>query len=244
MSFQSRPDYFSLGGSNGLKLQSSDENASAQEYDAQNEKGDIVATEVYGETASPTCTYVLTSDATLSGIKMGEASAYSTSGKYYTINNITVNTAAAQAPTVTVTGMLVPSDGNCSSCYYNAPSTSIEMCHHAQDLFGLGVSSQLGSNNYLTQANYTIEGGLTTATVDGSVVSYDITGGKVTANVTVQAATSTPNLPGSSVADPWKMTSPCTRSDPDAALPTYTATFAYNLSHASAQAQQGTGTGS
>lgn len=75
MSWTAKPDYFSLGGQNGLKLQSSDENASAQEYDAQNEKGDIVATEVYGETASPTCTYVLTSDATLSGIKMGEASA-------------------------------------------------------------------------------------------------------------------------------------------------------------------------
>lgn len=51
-------------------------------------------------------------------------------GKYYTIGNITVNTAAAQPPTVTVTGMMVPSTGN-DDCYYEAPGTTIEVCHHA-----------------------------------------------------------------------------------------------------------------
>lgn len=105
-------------------------------------------------------------------------------------------------------------------------------------MFGLGIDGNCGTSNYLTQANYTIEGGLTTATVDGSVVSYDITGGKITANVTVQAATSTavaPSYSGTGTGvSAWKLTSPWTRSDPDAALPTFTATFAKGMTHATA----------
>lgn len=236
MAWTSKPDYFGLeeDTSGTLKLQSSDENASAQEYDAQNDKGDVVTTVMFGKTAAPTCTYVLASDTNLSGVKLGQPTTH-IGNDYYTIGNITVNTAAAQPPTVTVTGMLVPSTGN-PDCYYNGPSTSIKVCHHAQDLFGLGIDGNCGSNNYLTQANYTIEGGLTSATVDGEIVAYDITGGKVTANVTVQAAVTNATAPtysgtGSAVSD-WKLTSPWTRSDPDAALPTFTATFTKGMVHA------------
>ena len=236
MAWTSKPDYFGLEEDTGgtLKLQSSDENASAQEYDAQNDKGDVVTTVMFGKTAAPTCTYVLASDTNLSSVQLGQPTTH-IGNDYYTIGNITVNTAAAQPPTVTVTGMLVPSTGN-PDCYYNGPSTSIKVCHHAQDLFGLGIASQCGTNNYLTQANYTIEGGLTSATVDGEIVAYDITGGKVTANVTVQAAVTNATAPtysgtGSAVSD-WKLTSPWTRSDPDAALPTFTATFTKGMVHA------------
>ena len=236
MAWTSKPDYFGLEEDTGgtLKLQSSDENASAQEYDAQNDKGDVVTTVMFGKTAAPTCTYVLASDTNLSSVQLGQPTTH-IGDNYYTIGNITVNTAAAQPPTVTVTGMLVPSTGN-PDCYYNGPSTSIKVCHHAQDLFGLGIASQCGANNYLTQANYTIEGGLTSATVDGEIVAYDITGGKVTANVTVQAAVTNATAPtysgtGSAVSD-WKLTSPWTRSDPDAALPTFTATFTKGMVHA------------
>ena len=185
MSFYSKTDYFGLETETGtLKIQSCDENKSAQEYDAQNEKGDVVTTVMFGQTAAPTCTYVLASDTTLNGVQIGQPNV-NIGENYYTIGNITVNTAAAQPPTVVVTGMMVPSTGN-PDCYYSAPGTTIKVCHHAQTLFDLGLTSaNLQSGNYLTQANYTIEGGLTTATVDGSVVSYDITGGKITANVTV-----------------------------------------------------------
>ena len=149
MSFMSKTDYFDLATKTGtLKLQSSDENKSAQEYDAQNEKGDVVTTVVFGQTASPTCTYVLAADTTLSGVQMGSPDV-SIGENYYTIGNITVNTAAAQPPTVVVTGAMVPSTGN-PDCYYNAPGTTIKVCHHAQDLFGLGIDGNCGDDNYLT----------------------------------------------------------------------------------------------
>lgn len=151
MAFTSRIDYFGLETTvSGLKLQSSDENKSAQEYEAQNEKGDVVTAVMFGETAAPTCNYVLASTINLSGVKLGQPD-YSIGGKYYTIGNITVNTAAAQPPTVTVTGMMVPSESTANpDCYYDGPSTSIAVCHHAQDLFGLGIDGNLPTSTYMT----------------------------------------------------------------------------------------------
>lgn len=58
MSFKSKTDYFGLSSST-LLIVSSDENKSAQVAQAHDEKGDIVAQEVYGETMAPTCSYVV-----------------------------------------------------------------------------------------------------------------------------------------------------------------------------------------
>lgn len=128
----------------------------------------------------------------------------------------------------------------CSSdCYYSIPTTSLDPCHHAQDLFGLSIA--LPSGYYLTGANYEVGCDLTEATKDGGTVCWDVTNGKVTAQVTIQG-TGIGTLAASSVSfnngtDPtdWHITSPLTQTNPDAGYDTYAMTFTKNLTHPAAQ---------
>lgn len=131
-----------------------------------------------------------------------------------------------------MSGEEVPANSHCSSdCYYDAPTASIECCHHAQILFSAFTLS--GQGAYLTGANYSIECELTKATKDGDTVCYDITGGKVTVSLTIQGtggSTAPTVTPGTN----WKITSPVTQSNPDSGYETYTCTLTMNMSHHSA----------
>lgn len=108
---------------------------------------------------------------------------------------------------------------------------TLEACHHAQVLFGAFTSSY-GSGNYLTNATYTVAGDLTTATKDGEIVSFDIANGRIEANVTIVQTGSTAVT--CSAGNGFIETSPLTKTDPDAAYPTWTATFTKYLTHDSA----------
>lgn len=221
MAFQEKTDYFGLATeSGGLVLTSSTENKSATVIQAHDEKGDVVAQEIVGETSAPSCTYVVKADATLTGQKLG----YASGG--YVVSSISISTGAGTPPSITVTGEAVPSSSH-TDCYYDTPACTVEVCHHAQTLFSAFTLSGVGC--YLTSANYTISGSLTKATKDGETVAYDIADGKIEAQVEiVQTGTTEPSFAAG--AD-FAITAPLTKTDGDAAYPTWTATVTKNLTH-------------
>ena len=225
MAFLAKTDYFGLTTApTNFQIVSSDENRSASTAEAQNEKGDVVATQMYGETSAPSCNYVLsgTSDTASIGT-MGNP--ISSGSLNYVITNISITTGAATPPSITVSGEEVQSGTHCSNdCYYDIPTATLEPCHHAQALFGFDFDN-IGSGFYVIQANYTIECTLTKATVNGETVSYDITAGKVTAQFTIQGTgeSGTPSLDAPNQS--WIVTSPLTQSNPDAGYETYTIGF-------------------
>jgi len=103
MALAAKTDYFGLatdGG--GLVLTSSTENKSATVIQAQDEKGDVVAQEIVGETSAPSCTYVVKADATITGQKLGFASGG------YGGSSINITTGAGTPPGISVTGEEVP----------------------------------------------------------------------------------------------------------------------------------------
>lgn len=229
MSFKSKQDYFGLSGTgSNFVITSSDENKSASTAEAQNDKGDIVATQMYGVTSTPSCDYVLKGDASTGDIEMGNE--ITVDDKKYVITSFSFNTAAGTPPTVNVSGEEVPANSHCSSdCYYDVPSATLVCCHHAQPLWDI-TWSDIGSGFYVTQANYTVECELTKATKDGETVSYDITGGKMTAQLTIQGTggSGTPNI---TAPTGWIITSPLSQSNPDSAYETYSITLTKNLVH-------------
>ena len=179
MSFQSKTDYFNIAG-NGLVITSSEENKSSQVAQAHDEKGDIVAEEVYGETSAPACTYVLSGDVAIGSINIGKAT--TGTGTKYVITSLQIDTTAGSPPSVQASGEEVPTTSH-TDCYYEVPSAAVNVCHHAQILWGAFTLS--GQGCYLTQASYTASGSLTKATKDGETIAYDISDGQLQASITI-----------------------------------------------------------
>lgn len=101
MSFKSKTDFFGLAGG-GLVITESNENKTASVAQGKNSKGDIVAVEVFGETMSPQCTYVLSADTNLTAIQCGApiAGTGDYAGKKFSLANIQINTTAGSPCTI------------------------------------------------------------------------------------------------------------------------------------------------
>lgn len=229
MAFQPKIDYFGLTSASQVKITDSNENKSAQVATGVDEKGDVQAVTPYGSQMAPSCSYVIASAYTFPSVKIGDAS-ITVAGQddKFTITNINITTGAGQPPSIEVTGQGVPSAAAThNDCTYTVPSVNLEACHHAQTLFSAFTYS--GDGCYLTNANYTVGGDLTTATKDGEIVSFDIANGRIEANVTFVQTGSTPVT--ASAGTGFYETSPLTKNDPDAAYPTWTATYTKYLVH-------------
>lgn len=132
MAFQEKHDFFGLQG-NGLVLVETNENKTASTAQGHNEAGDIVAYEMFGETMSPTCSYVLSADASLSAMKCGEpiSGTGDYAGKKFALGGVTINTQAGSPPTVEASGEQIPASSTHSDCTYTFPASTLKMCHHA-----------------------------------------------------------------------------------------------------------------
>lgn len=225
MSFQNKTDYFSLDDGSTIIIVSSDENKSATVIQARDEKGDVVAQEIVGQMIAPSCSYVIKANASTGAFKIGEPIGTDTK---YTITGITITTGAGSPPSLQVSGEQIPTSSH-TDCYYDVPSTTIKVCHHAQNLFGALTGTTYGTGCYLTQATYNVSGTLTKATKDGETIAYDISEGKIEATFTFVSTTG--SAPTLSKGSDWEYTSPLTRSEADADYTQYTCTLTKNLSH-------------
>lgn len=181
MAFQAPYDFFGLvTTSNGLVVQESSENKSASVATGHDEKGDIVAHEIFGERMSPSATYILGKDYSMPALQCGVpvTGTGDYADKKFVYAGVTISTSAGQPPSIQVSGEEIPSTIDHTDCKYVFPSATLEMCHHAQVLWDVPLND-LGTGNYLQSANYTAGGNLSTATKDGVIISYDITEGQL-----------------------------------------------------------------
>lgn len=227
MSFQAHTDYFDLstGSGSSFVITDSNENRTAQTVNGHDEKGDIVAYEVFGDEIAPSCSYVLKSDAALGDIVIGEPIA--AGDKKVTVTSVTISTSAGAPPKIDVSGDEVPASTTHSDCTYTVPSATVKVCHHAQILWEAFTLS--GSGCYLSTANYTVSATLSKAQKDGGTVAFDVADGQIVANVTIQQTGSTD--PTFAAGSGWVITSPLTASRADSSLKTWTATVSKYLEH-------------
>ena len=228
MAFKVKTDFVGLSAKlPALKIKSSSDGRSASIAEATNIDGDIVAAEVYGETVSPTCEYELI--AAMGENAEIELGAVNTVGEEKIIlSGLEIATAAGAAPTFSANGADVgtaPVDGLKT---YKVSIAGLTLKHSAQILFGAFELS--GDGCHPTSANYSLSGEITTATVEGKVVSVDISSGRIECSVSVVATgAAEPQLtPG----EGWKVHSPLACSNPDGDYPTYSATLVKYLTKA------------
>ena len=63
--FAAKTDFFGLTSTSGIVITECNENKSSTTAEGHNEKGDVVAFEVFGDTMSPDCSYVLSADVSM-----------------------------------------------------------------------------------------------------------------------------------------------------------------------------------
>lgn len=229
MSFSAKHDFFGLASSAGLVLTETNEGVQASTAEGHNEKGDVVAFEVFGETMSPECTYILSGDVSLASIKCGEpiAGTGDYSSHKYTLGGLTINTQAGSPPSIQASGEEIPSSITSSDCTYTFPSATLKACHHAQILWSAFTLS--GTGCYLQSANYTAGGTISRGTKNGETISYDVTDGKLEVNINILQTGNT--KPSVTAGSDWTITAPLNCSNPDSDYPSWTCTLSRYLTH-------------
>ena len=159
------------GSITGLTPKSSQDGATSQLAVAMNSKGDVAASDVYGERTAPSCDFVVTGEVDLSDIELG-----SVTGDVM-LTQVVVNTQAGQMPTVTLSGISVETSATAQRTV--ALSGTLKPRSRAQDIAG-----GFGSSDSLTQCNTTYKLEPALAEVKGDVKASDAYDARIEVNGT------------------------------------------------------------
>lgn len=220
MAFAAKHDWFGLA-DDALKVSKDSDGASSQNVEATGADGSIVANEIFGEAFAPSCDYVMAAAVNWEAGKhpIGQLTE-NADGVKVVLTNLSINCSAGAAPTISASGESVAADA-VQGCTYDYGALQIPLSHHAHIL--MDAAKVTGDGVHLTSAAYTFEASLTKSTVNGDVLSHDVTAGKITCQISlVQVGSVKPTItPG----EGWQITSPLSYDNPDANYKTWSATL-------------------
>lgn len=223
--FNAAKDVFSMG--EAWKVRSSDLNASGSTAECKDSLGDVTHRDAYGARISPSAEYTLASDVT-SLPALG--SVVEVDGKKVMVTSVSVNTAAGQAPTATVSGVEVES-GATTRRTYGCGALAISARHKAQDILGwLGGSAP----STLTSSTFTFTVEATVADPQGTIIASDCGGGKVVASYTFASGTGDAPVPPSIEGTTRVVGDPVSKSSPENDYTTFTFSMSDSLTGAEA----------
>jgi len=211
MSFQAKTDFFGLGASvAGIVLTDSTLNESASVAEAADDRGDIIAKEVYGATAAPSCDFVFKAKQTLN-IILGKVNTLTGpfAGKYC-VTGYSVATSMGTEPKLTVSGQRLYDTATDSTTI--TPGTIDVSVYHKAQIF-LGAFALTGSGCHLQENTLNVQATLTDASKDGDMVAHDIHDGRITQSLKIVQTGST--IPTVTPANGFIITSPLTRTEAD-----------------------------
>ena len=243
MSWETKQDYCGLAldveGGNGttanhsLPVKSATEGRTAQYLEKHGRLGDYKATKVFCNRASPSNSYTVAGEVTITGKALGTVNTVDT--KKYALESVKWSTGADSEPTFEASAQQV-ADGATTRNTFVIPEFKLSPDHVAQipafkwnddgdyvPAFSLPAGTAQAAKNVgveLTQANGEITCSVKTNDKNGDPKAHDVTNGHIVINVTLgQYGTDKPELtPG----DGWDLSAPLTCDDPDSDMPTWT----------------------
>lgn len=221
--FSTPIDYLGLDGT-PLKLKASSENKTAKEKAAVGIHGDVVARDVYGEVATPSCDFEVIAAGNLS-LSLGSVN--TESGVVYVLTGGQITAKAGEPHKVTLRGESLQSGATVSSTIATGAIALIKL-HKAVALGACGTVGGTGCN--LQECALEISSTLGRATVAGATVAHDIFGGKLSAKLTIEQTEDTP--PTFTAAAGWEITEPLSTENPDEDYPKWTVTCVKDLTTA------------
>jgi hypothetical protein len=224
MAFLEKEDYAGLQGE-ALDVKSVTVGTAAGLNETPNGKGEIVDSHTFGETDSPSLTYVIKADWDLSQIKIGQVA--EVDGKKFALASISVNTSVGE-PQISASAVQVEDTATVGGGEWTLPQWTVTPLHEVQNLGE--AFTIVGDGNYEQSANYTFGATVSPHTKDGLPVAHGSSLGKVTCVLTIaQIGEAKPTVtPG----EGWKITSPLSLTNNDSSEPEWTITLAYALKKA------------
>lgn len=180
--FSARVNYW--GSITGLTPKTSQDGKTSSVAEAQNEYGDTIAHDVYGETLAPQTEYAVTGDVDLSAIILGSIHTY-TNGSgagaethKLMLTTVAINTQAGSPPSVVISGVEVESGATEKRTY--ACVGTLKARSKAQDVAGAFTAS-----DKFTQINTTFAVDPHVETVTGVPVASDASHGRIEVQATM-----------------------------------------------------------
>ena len=250
MSWEAKTDYCGLAidteGSNGqganhsLPVKSANEGRQSQYLEKHGRLGDYKATKVFGNRASPSNSYTVAGEVTITGKALGTVSTVDT--KKFALESVKWSTGADAEPTFEASAQQVADDGATRNTFV-IPEFKVSPDHVAQipafkwasdgdfvPAFSLPEGTQQAAKNVgveLTQVSGEISCSVKTNDKNGDPKAHDVTNGHIVLQLTLgQYGEQKPEL---TPADGWDVSAPLTCDDPDSDMPTWTATLTHPL---------------
>lgn len=231
MSFIAKTDYFGLGSADLVCTDSAD-NASASVLEKAGQDGMVIAHEVYGQTAAPSCTYKVKAATTLS-VTLGLVTAVG--GTNYALTNFKMSTAAGAETTVTASGEQVEADvSGVAAClpWCETVSVAVTPCKRAK--LPASTVTVGGTGCSLAAADLTLSCTLLKTTVNGACVAHDVADGRAELELEIVQTGDTAPTVAPEAASGWYVSSPPASSNPDEDYPTWRCKLTKHLARAAA----------
>lgn len=202
-----------FGAITGLVAKESSDGATGSVAEAQNQNGDTIAHDEYGNVLAPSVTYAVTDEVTeLPAL----GSIHEWNGKKIILVSAAVSTQAGQPPTVTLSGNQVHATATEKRTY--PISLSLKPRCKAQDVAGAFTAS-----DKFTQIDTTWSVDFVNQTVAGEIVSACVTHGRIEAAATMTDGDGTGAITASTSGG-FTITAPTATNNPDEGYITRTAT--------------------
>lgn len=227
MAFLEKEDFCGLASEGVLECKSVTLGTSASVNETPNGKGEIIDEHVFGEINAPNCTYVIKSDWTANGIRLGKVVAVD--GKKYALGSITISTSIGE-PQISAAAVQVEDTAQEGGGEWLIPEFVVTALHEVQNI--LSCFTIVGDGNYEQSANYTISANIAPHTKDGYPVGHSSSLGKIVCQLTLtQIGETAPTVtPG----EGWTITAPLALVNNDSAEPSWTCTLTYPLTKSAA----------
>lgn len=223
MSTWSTPlDYFNLDAS-PLKLKSSSANKTLQTKEAQDDRGDNVAREVYGAEYAPSCEFEVIASGNVSA-SLGSVN--TEDSIVCMLTGLSIATKFNTPPKVTASGVSLQSGATATSTVATG-NLPVSVRHKAQTFSAFTLT---GGGCELNESNLEVSSRPSLAKVAGDTVAHDIAADKLTVKATIIQTGDTP--PTVTAAEGWEITQELTQTDQDTEYRTWTCELVKDLTSA------------
>lgn len=227
MSWNSKTDYCGLAVEGKIIIKSATQNKSGQYLEKLGKSGAICATKPFGEASAPSCDYAIKGAKSFAAgdIKLGAVT--TVDGKRYALASVRYESGADVEPTFTGTAQEIEATSDGTQRTFDVPAFAVSPDEAAEIV--MSAATVGGTGCELTRCTMEASANVKPHTVNGVIVSSDVTAGHVVVSLEIlQSGDTEPTVTAGSG---WDISSPLTNTDPDAEFPTWSCELTKPLSY-------------